>query len=161
MRPVGNVWGGGRGYTGGMGRERAVAVTAAWITLAAIEVLLVGKIDPQETPVGIAVAALAACATAGVLAVADKHYTVPLAAIAQLPRVAAEVVRDTFVVTGALVRVLRGAAPNDALEEVPFASAADAALGALTIAGASAAPNSIVVDVDPARRTMLVHRLTR
>jgi multisubunit Na+/H+ antiporter MnhE subunit len=144
-----------------MWRERAVAVTAAWITLGAIEIVLVGKIDPQETPVGLAIAALGACATVGVLAAADLHYTVPLAALAQLPRIAAEVVRDTFVITGALLRVLRGAAPDDALEALPFLAADDAALGALTVAGASAAPNSIVVDVDPDRRTMLVHRLTR
>jgi multisubunit Na+/H+ antiporter MnhE subunit len=146
-------------------RGRAAAAIAALTVLTAVEMLLVGKIDPQETPVGIAIAALAAFATIGALAAADVRYAVPVAAFAQFPRIAGEVVRDTFVVTGALLRALRGQAPDDALEELPFDpggdDAAAAARGALTIAGTSAAPNSIVVDVDPERRTMLVHRLAR
>ena len=145
-----------------MWRERAGGALVLWFAFAAVEALLVGKIDPQETPVGIAVAALAALATTSALAAAGVRYDVPLASVAQLPRIAVDVLRDTFVITGALIRVLRGAAPDDRLEELPFDPGdgpAAAARGALTIAGTSAAPNSVVVDVDPERRTMLVHRL--
>lgn len=149
-----------------MWRGNAAAVAAVWIVMAAVEMLLVGKIDPQETPVGIAVAALAAVVMYGALAAAGVRYALPAAPFAQLPKIAFEVVRDTFVVTGALLRALGGAAPGDAFEELPFDPGgeddpASAARGALTIAGASAAPNSVVVDVDPQRRTMLVHRLAR
>ena len=144
-------------------RGRAPAVLVLWIGCAAIEALLIGKIDPQETPVGVAIAALAAVGAVSALAVCGDRYAVRLSALLALPKLAMSVVRDTFVVSGALVRVLLGRAPEDRFEEIPFDPGGDdarsAASRALTVASTSAAPTSIVVDVDCERGVLLVHRL--
>ncbi|MDB5070822.1 MAG: hypothetical protein JWM87_1933 [Candidatus Eremiobacteraeota bacterium] len=144
-------------------RGRAPAIIALWVACAAIEALLIGKIDPQETPVGVAIAALAAVGAVSALAVCGDRYAIRLSALLALPKLAASVVRDTFVVSGALVRVLLGHAPEDRLEEIPFDPGGDdarsAASRALTVASTSAAPTSIVVDVDVERGVLLVHRL--
>ncbi|HEY0395043.1 MAG TPA: hypothetical protein VGD01_11170 [Candidatus Elarobacter sp.] len=147
------------------GRGRAPAALVLWIAFAAVEALLVGKIDPQETPVGIAIAGLAALCTTGALVAAGDRYAVPLGAFARLPSVAAAVVRDTFVVTGVLLRALGGRPPDDRLERVHFDAGGDdarsAARRALVVAGTSASPNSVVADVDLERGAMIVHRLAR
>jgi hypothetical protein len=134
-----------------------------WLAFAAIEALLVGKIDPQETPVGIAIAALAALCTTGALAASGDRFAIPLGAFAQLPKIAATVVHDTVVVTGVLLGALRGIPPDDRLERVPFPSGGDdaraQAIRALTVAGTSAGPNSVVAGVDAERGAMIVHRL--
>ncbi|MEA2721049.1 MAG: Na+/H+ ion antiporter subunit [Candidatus Eremiobacteraeota bacterium] len=146
-------------------RGRAPAVLVLWIGCAAIEALLIGKIDPQETPVGIAIAAIAALGAVSALAAAGDRYAPALSALAGLPKLAVSVVRDTFVVSGAVVRALGGRTPDDGLEEIPLDAGGDdarsAAARALAVASASAAPNSIVVDVDRERGVMLVHRLAR
>jgi multisubunit Na+/H+ antiporter MnhE subunit len=145
-------------------RGRAPALLGLWLACAAIEALLIGKIDPQETPVGVVIAAVAAVVAVSALAVCGDRYAPRFSAVAALPKLAVSVVRDTFVVSGALVRVLRGRAPADRLEEIPFDPGGDdarsAAARALTVASTSAAPNSIVVDVDRERGVLLVHRLT-
>ena len=145
-------------------RGRAPAILALWLGCAAIEALLIGKIDPQETPVGVAIAALAAVGAVSALAVCGDRYAVRPSALLALPKLVWSVVRDTFVVSGALVRVLLGRAPEDRFEEIPFDPGGDdarsAASRALTVASTSAAPNSIVVDVDSERGVLLVHRLT-
>jgi multisubunit Na+/H+ antiporter MnhE subunit len=145
-------------------RGRAPAILALWLACAAIEAMLIGKIDPQETPVGLVIAAVAASGAVSALAVCGDRYALRFSAVAALPKLAVSVVRDTFVVSGALVRVLRGRAPEDRLEEIPFDPGGDdarsAASRALAVAGTSAAPNSIVVDVDRERGVLLVHRLT-
>ncbi|HEX3465941.1 MAG TPA: hypothetical protein VHS78_17975 [Candidatus Elarobacter sp.] len=146
-------------------RDRAVAAGVLWVAFAAIEALLVGKIDPQETPVGIAIAALAAIVTVASLAAADAWYAVPLGAFAQLPVIAWSVVRDTVIVTGALLRALSGRPPEDRLQRIAFDPGGDdavsAARRALAVAGTSAAPNSIVVDADAEHGVLIVHRLAR
>jgi len=145
--------------------DRALAVAVLWIAFSAIEALLAGKIDPQETPVGIAIAALAAFVTVGSLASAGARYTVPPAQIAHLPALAWNVVRDTVVVTGALLRALGGKPPDDRLQRSPFDPGGDdpvsAARRALIVAGTSAAPNSVVVDADAEHGVLIVHRLAR
>ncbi|HEY0614866.1 MAG TPA: hypothetical protein VGC96_09515 [Candidatus Elarobacter sp.] len=145
--------------------RRALDALALWLAFSGIEAVLVGKLDPQETPVGIAIAALAAlCATAA-LAVAGDRYPVPLRATAELPRLAFTVLRDTVAVTGVLLRALRGVAPEDRLERIPFDPGADdagsAVRRALIVAGTSAGPNSVVADADLERGTLIVHRLAR
>lgn len=146
-------------------RGRAPAVLVLWIACSAIEALLIGKIDPQETPVGLAIAALAALGAVSALAVAGDRYVPALSAFAGLPKLAMSVVRDTFVVTVAVVRALGGRPPEDRIEEIPFDpggnDARSAASRALMVASTSAAPNSIVMEVDRERGVMLVHRLTR
>ncbi len=145
-------------------RERALAGILLWIAFSAIEALLVGKIDPQETPVGVAIAALAAIVTVGSLAAAGVRYAVPVAQIVHLPALAWAVVRDTAIVTGALLRALAGKPPEDRLQRIPFDPGGDdavsAARRALVVAGTSASPNSVVVDADAERGVLIVHRLT-
>lgn len=145
-------------------RGRAPAMLGLWLACAAIEAMLIGKIDPQETPVGVAIAAIAAAGAGSALAVCGDRYAVRLSALLALPKLGVSVVRDTFVVSAALLRVLLGRAPEDRLEEISFDSGGDdarsAASRALTVASTSAAPNSIVVDVDRERGVLLVHRLT-
>jgi hypothetical protein len=146
-------------------RGRVPAVLGLWIACGAIEALLVGKIDPQETPVGLVLAAVAAVGTVGALAAAGDRYTPPLSALAALPGLALTVVRDAFAVTGVLMRALGGKAPDDGLEEIAFDPGGDDARSAmaraLTVAAASAGPNSVVVDVDCERRVLVIHRLAR
>jgi multisubunit Na+/H+ antiporter MnhE subunit len=146
-------------------KGRAPAVLALWAGCAAIEAMLVGKIDSQETPVGLVLAALAAVGTVAALAAAGDRYAVPVSALAALPKLAWTVVRDAFAVTGVLVRALSGTVPDDGLEEIPFDPGGDgarsAAARALAVASASAGPNSIVVDVDCDRRVLVIHRLAR
>lgn len=146
-------------------RGRAPAVLGVWIACAALEALLIGKIDPQETPVGLVLAAVAAVGTVGALAAAGDRFAPPLSALAALPKVVLTVVRDAFAVTGALLRALGGNAPDDGFEEIAFDPGGDdarsAAARALTVAAASAGPNSVVVDVDCERRVLVIHRLAR
>jgi multisubunit Na+/H+ antiporter MnhE subunit len=148
-----------------MWRGHAPAAVVLWIAFAAIEALLVGKIDPQETPVGIAIAALAALATVGSLAAAGVRYAVPVAEIVHLPALVWNVVRDTIVVTGALLRALAGKPPEDRLQRIPFDPGGDdavsAARRALVVAGTSASPNSVVIDADAEHGVLIVHRLAR
>jgi hypothetical protein len=136
-----------------------------WIGCTAIEALLIGKIDAQETPAGIVLAGIASVATVAALVAAGERYAPPLSALFTLPKLALTVVRDAFAVTGVLVRTLGGSAPDDRLQEIPFDPGGDdarsAAARALAVASASAAPNSIVVDVDCERRVLVIHRLAR
>ncbi|HEY0383546.1 MAG TPA: hypothetical protein VGC72_15255 [Candidatus Elarobacter sp.] len=146
-------------------KGRAPAVLGLWIGCTAIEMMLIGKIDPQETPVGIALAGVAAVGTVAALVAAGERYAPPLSALAALPKLALTVVRDAFAVTGVLVRALRGSAPDDGLDEIAFDPGGDdarsAAARALAVASASAGPNSIVVNVDCERRVLVIHRLAR
>jgi multisubunit Na+/H+ antiporter MnhE subunit len=146
-------------------RGRAPAVLALFAGCAAIEMMLVGKLDPQETPVGLVLAAVAALGTVGALVAAGDRYAVPIAALASLPKLALTVLRDAFAVTGVLLRALGGKPPDDGFEEIPFDPGGDdarsAAARALTVAATSAGPNSIVVDVDRERAVLVIHRLAR
>jgi multisubunit Na+/H+ antiporter MnhE subunit len=146
-------------------KGRAPAVLGLWIACTAIEMMLIGKLDPQETPVGIVLAGVAAIGTVAALAAGGDRYAPPLSALAALPKLVLTVVRDAFAVTGVLLRALSGRAPHDGLEEIPFDPGGDdarsAAARALAVASASAGPNSVVVDVDCDRRVLVVHRLAR
>jgi multisubunit Na+/H+ antiporter MnhE subunit len=146
-------------------RGRAPAVIALWVVFAAVEMLLIGKIDPQETPVGLVIALIAPAGAMSALAVSGDRYAVPPSALGAFPALVASVVRDTFVVAGAAVRALFGTPPDDEIEEIAFDARGDdarsAAARALAVAGTSAAPNSIVVGVDRERGVLLVHRLAR
>jgi len=145
--------------------ERALAVMLLWISFSAIEAVLVGKIDPQETPVGLAIAAIAAFVTVGSLAAAGVRYAVPISAAAQFPALVWSVLRDTVLITGVLLRALGGKPPEDRLQRIPFDPGGDGAVSAarraLAVAGTSAAPNSVVVDADAEHGVLIVHLLAR
>jgi multisubunit Na+/H+ antiporter MnhE subunit len=146
-------------------RPRLVAAVSLWIVFSAIEVLFVGKFDAQETPVGIVVALLAAVATVGVATIADLRYHIRWSWLRFVPVVALNVVRDTGVVLGVLLRrCTRGELPHDRIEEIPFDPGADdpesAARRALVVAAVSTSPNTIALEIDQRRRVMRVHHLT-
>jgi multisubunit Na+/H+ antiporter MnhE subunit len=130
-----------------------------------IEIVFVGKIDPQETPVGFGVAGLAAAITVAALAAAGTQYRLRWSWLLAAPRVAWNVVRDSVIVTVLLVRALTGREPDDAIVDVPFDPGGDdpesRARRALVVAAISTAPNSIVLGIDEATRTLRVHYLSR
>jgi multisubunit Na+/H+ antiporter MnhE subunit len=149
--------------TGWKGSTPTILALAAGCV--ALEAVLVGKIDEQETPVGAVLAAVAALAAVRALIASGRRYEPRAQALLALPRLAIAVVRDAIIVTGVVVRALRGKTPDDRFEEMPLdAGGQDRRTGvarALAVAAASAGPNSVVVDVDPARNVMVVHRLAR
>ena len=135
-----------------------------WVLFTAIEVLLVGKLDPQETPVGAVVGALAAWGTISVLRASGEAYRLRWRWLAIVPRLVAGVVRDTLRVFGLLLRRLAGGPlPDDRTVEIPFDCGGDDpesnARRALAVAAVSCAPNSIVLDLHRARGTLRVHYL--
>lgn len=135
-----------------------------WALFSAIEVLLVGKLDPQETPVGLVVGALAALGTTCVLRASGERYRPRPRWLGIVPRLALGVGRDTLRVFGLLLRRLAGGPlPADRIVEIPFAGGGDDpesnARRALAIAAVSCAPNSIVLGVQRARGTLRVHYL--
>jgi multisubunit Na+/H+ antiporter MnhE subunit len=142
----------------------AAAFVVLWVLFTAIEVLLVGKFDPEETPVGAVVGALAAFGVLSVLRASGERYRFRAAWLRIVPTVAFNVLRDTLLVFGALLRRLAGGPlPDDAIVELPFEAGGDDPLAnarrALVIEAVSSAPNSIALDIDRERGTMTVHYL--
>lgn len=135
-----------------------------WALFTAIEVLLVGKVDPQETPAGAAIGALAAAGTLAASRAGAVRYRVRARWMRLLVPIAIGVVRDTIRVFALLLRHLAGGPlPHDRIVDVPFDAGGDDpesnAHRALAIAAVSCAPNSIVLDVRRARGTLRVHYL--
>lgn len=145
-------------------REYVGTGVVLWVAFTAIEAMLIGKIDPQETPVGAGVAALAATITVAALAIHGERYRLRWSWLVHIPRVLLNVARDTWIVTVALLRALAGREPDAAIVELPFAPGGDDAESrarrALAVAAASTSPNSIVLEIDDARGTMRVHYLS-
>jgi multisubunit Na+/H+ antiporter MnhE subunit len=146
-------------------RQHAGAGIALWIVFTGIEIIFVGKIDPQETPVGFGVAGLTAALTVAALAACGTGYRLRWSWLLVAPRVAWNVVHDSVVLTVVLLRALSGRGPDDGIVEVPFDAGGDDAESrarrALVIAAVSTAPNSIVLGVDDARGTLRMHYLSR
>ncbi|MFN2460533.1 MAG: Na+/H+ antiporter subunit E [Candidatus Velthaea sp.] len=145
-------------------RRDAVAGAIFWLAFTGLEVLLVGKIDAQETPAGAVIALGAAVAAVAALRLSGVRYRLRWSWAPLVLRLVRNVARDTFIVSAALVRgIAKGAAPRDRIVDVPFDAGGDdaesAARRALVTAGISMSPNGIVVDVDRDRRVVRVHRL--
>ena len=135
-----------------------------WVVLAALWLALVDTVVVPELVVGALAAAIAA--TGAVLVRAQRQVLLrPRAAWAPgALRALAQFVPDLVPLATALWR--RGVRRGDdrgRLVEVPYGAVGDepeqAAHRVLTEALGSFAPNSIVVDVDTQRRTLLVHEL--
>lgn len=144
-------------------RGRLLAFVGMGIVLSLFEIVLVGKIDAQETPVGIGIALLATAAVIGSLIAANVRYALRFSWLWLVLLVIRNIVRDTFVVYGVLLRHLAGGSIEDAYQDVPFDPGGDdpasAARRALTIAGVSTSPNEIVLAVDSERKSLRVHVL--
>jgi multisubunit Na+/H+ antiporter MnhE subunit len=135
-----------------------------WGLFAAIEVLFVGKLDPEETPVGVVAGAVAALGTLAVLRASEERYRFRWAWLRIVPAIVANVVRDTLHVFAILLRRLAGGPlPDDRIVEIPFDPGGDDAESnarrALAVAAVSAAPNSIVLDLQRAGGTLRIHYL--
>ncbi len=88
--------------------------------MALFEVALIGKLDPQETPVGVAIALLGTLAAAAALRAGGVRYAPLLWWLRYLALVVRNVLRDTFVVYGVFLRHLGGRPVGDAYRDVPF-----------------------------------------
>ncbi len=135
-----------------------------WAVFTAVEVLLVGKFDVEETPVGAVVGALAAFGTLAALGASGERYRFRVAWLGLVPKLAVNVVRDTLVVFGVLLRRLAGGPlPQDRIVDVPFEPGGEDpesnARRALAIEAVSFAPNSIALAIEGAHKTMRVHYL--
>ena len=87
-----------------------------------------------------------------------------LAAIKAAATLPAAIVRDTFVVLGALFARLAGRDVRDALVAIPFDPGTADASGtrrALVVALKGLSPNSVPVAVDAERGVLLVHELVK
>ena len=144
-------------------RDGIAGAVSVGVALALFEIVLVGKVDAQETPVGIGVAVLAAVVVVSALAAGNVRYALRFSWLWPALLVARNIVRDTFVVYGVLLRHLAGAPVRDAYENVPFDQGGEdpvsAARRALVVAGVSTSPNEIVLAVDEERKTLRVHAL--
>ena len=135
-----------------------------WVVLAALWLALVDTVVVPELVVGALAAAIAA--TGAVLVRAQRRVLLrPRAAWAPgALRAMARFVPDLVPLATTLWRRgVRRADDRGRLVEVPYGAVGDepeqAAHRVLTEALGSFAPNSIVVDVDTQRRTLLVHEL--
>ena len=143
------------------------AAACAWfVAFFALETLWVEKVDPQEAIAGALAAALAAVACVAAARIARVRYGgVPeLAAVRAAARLPAAIVRDTFVVLGALFARLAGRDVRDALVAIPFDAGDANASGtrrALVVALKGLSPNSVPVAVDADRGVLLVHELVK
>ena len=146
-------------------RERVTGGLVLWAAVSALEVLMVGKFDAQETPVGVAVAAVVAAGAMAVYGATERRYRPRLHWLALVPRLFFNAVRDTLLVHALLLRRLAGGpVPDGAIVEVPYdAGGADpesAAHRAFALAAVSFAPNSIALYENPERGTLSVHYLS-
>ena len=145
-------------------RERLTGGFILWAVFWALEVLMVGKFDPQETPVGVAIALAVAAATMAIYEHTEARYRPRVQWVALLPRLLLNAFRDTLIVHGLLLRRLAGGAvPDGAVVEVPYDAAGDdpesAAHRAVAVAAVSFAPNSIALYENTERGTLSVHYL--
>lgn len=144
--------------------SRVAAFVVLWIAFALVEVLLGGKFDPQQTPVGIALGAVAAFAVEISLHLSGVRFTPRLRWLVYLGPLARNIVRDGGLVGAAVLRrAVTGRLPDDRFTDVRFdpggPDAESAARRALVIAGVSTPPNGIVLAVDVERRVLRVHQL--
>lgn len=135
-----------------------------WFVVAVLfEIVLVGKIDVEETPVGAAIAAIAVAAAAACAAAAPAAFRPRLRWLPYVANVTRNIVRDTVAVYGVLWAALRGAPVCDGMREITFVfggeDAESQARRALVVAGISTSPNAIVIDALPERERLRVHML--
>jgi hypothetical protein len=143
--------------------SRAVGAALLWMVLVALEIALVGKIDVQETPMGMLIAFLAVLALVGALRAGGVRYVFRVKWLLYGLLIIRNIVRDLCVVYSVLFRRLAGGAVHDRYHDIPFkygtADPESAARRALVIAGVSTSPNAVVICLDPVAGRMRVHEL--
>jgi multisubunit Na+/H+ antiporter MnhE subunit len=126
-----------------------------WIGLMALWLLLV-SVTAAEVIAGAVAAAIAATAAE----VVREQGLVRLLRLYKLPR---NIVRDSWLLTVALVGHLRGDHVNSGFRAIPFRSGEDdaraSARRALMVPAISVSPNTYVIGIDEAGDLMLVHQL--
>ena len=142
----------------------AGAAVTWWILLAAFWLILVDTTAFSELWAGAAAAAIATLAVLAVRVSGPVLSTPSPGWLARFMSLPVQVISDSIVVMNAIGRRLLLRQPVDGVfRAVPFDPGGDdprsAARRALVIAGISAAPNSVVVDVDRAGGTVLLHQL--
>jgi len=147
-------------------RGHALAGAALlWALLCAFEIALVGKLDAQETPAGIGVALIATVIAVAGATMAGLRLGLRWSWLWLPLLVARNILRDTFLVYGAVLESVAGRPVRDAYLEIPFDPGGDdaesTARRALVVAGVSTSPNEIVLGVDKHARKLRVHVLVR
>jgi multisubunit Na+/H+ antiporter MnhE subunit len=148
----------GRGRRGTFGRVAAdgLVVATGWLVLA-------GTLHPHDLVVA-STLGIAAAGAGGALRRYVGHRPAGLRTwVGPLPAALLGTLTDTWTVTRALVRRLRGAPPSSGFVALPFevgdAGAGDATRRAAATLLTTLQPNSYVVGFDRARGRAIVHQL--
>jgi hypothetical protein len=135
-----------------------------WTVLAALWLLLTEKTQTSYLVAGAIAAAIGA--SAGLLLARWGLWTPVMRwdALRPLSRLPLQIVRDTFLVLGALARRFRHSdSPSGSIREISFETgggdARSAARRALIVFGLCISPNTCVVGLDRVHGTLLVHQL--
>lgn len=149
---------------GGPAARRAGSWLVWWILMMSFWVMLDDSVATDELLAGAGAAALAALLAELVCYQAASRFRMRLRWLIPALSLPGQVVRDTVIVYRALWRRLaRGEQPPSAFAEVPARFGDGTPEGVtrrtLLIGGASVAPNTFVLGIDPGRDVMVVHRL--
>lgn len=130
----------------------------------ALQIVFVGKLDSQETPVGIVIGSLIGYVVAASQRLSGERYRMKAVWLLMVPRVLFNVARDSVRLFVLLIRRCAGGPlPGDRIVELPFEAGSNSPESrmrrALAIAAVSAAPNSIVLRLNRSRGIMRVHLL--
>jgi multisubunit Na+/H+ antiporter MnhE subunit len=134
---------------------------AWWILLTAFWLMIDDSLRADELLAGAGAAALAALLVTAVRGETGERTRPRLAWLTRTATLPGQVIRDTIIVFAALGRRLTtGELPGGGYAEVPARSHQDATRRVAATWAGSLAPGSFVVDLDPGRDVMVVHRLT-
>jgi multisubunit Na+/H+ antiporter MnhE subunit len=148
----------GRGRRGTFGRVTvdALVVAGGWLVLA-------GTLHVHDLAVAVGLGAGAAAAGAALRRYVGHRPAGLRTWVGPLPAAMLGTVTDTWTVTRALARRLRGAPPTSGFVALPFevgdAGAGDATRRAAATLLTTLQPNSYVVGFDRTRGTAIVHQL--
>ncbi len=144
--------------------RRAVRWLTWWVLMMSLWVAVDDSFQFDELLAGAGAAALAALAAEVVTHQAATRLTIRLRWLLAAVSLPGDVVRDTWIVYGALLRMLlRRQPPDSEFAELPTAYGDHTARGetrrVLLTGARSLAPNTFVLGLDSEREVMVVHRL--
>ncbi len=143
---------------------RAVYWLVQFGVLLCVWLLFVYRAAWSEISVGVLAAALAATATEAVRAQEHPRFWPHIRWVLEFWHVLGEIVRDCWLLSRRLLRMIAGAEPDTGrFEALPFRSGGSGpravARRALAILYTTLPPNSIVIGIDRKRDRMLLHLL--